>query len=121
VFVERRNRRRRRAVGISPGVRPATGLDRRFPRASTCPAIRFWCGAARFRPVGTVDRHPAKLAQPKAPGKTSFVNSTLVSTTGEYMGKFPEASQQADALGAQLVVKLQQTAGINRNPRAEFN
>jgi murein DD-endopeptidase MepM/ murein hydrolase activator NlpD len=57
---------------------------------------------------------PAKVDQdqPKAPVKAFFVNSTLVSTTGEYMGKFPEAGQEADALATQLAVNSEQTAGL---------
>ena len=56
---------------------------------------------------------PAKLDQdvPKLPGKAFFVNSALVSTTGEYMGKFLEAGHAADALAVQLAVNSEQVAG----------
>ena len=47
---------------------------------------------------------PAKLGQqaPQSPAKALFVNSTLISTTGGYMGKFQEAGQEADALAAPI-------------------
>src|ERR1700749_495428 len=42
---------------------------------------------------------PVKLGQDaaKMPAKAFFVNSTLLSTTGGYMGKFQEAGQEAEA------------------------
>src|ERR1700729_2736417 len=41
---------------------------------------------------------PARLGQPapQTPAKAFFVNSTLVSSTGGYMGKFQEAGQEAE-------------------------
>ncbi len=56
---------------------------------------------------------PAKLGQdvPKLVAKAYFVNSTLVSTTGGYMGKFPEAGQEADVLAVQLAVNSAQMQG----------
>jgi murein DD-endopeptidase MepM/ murein hydrolase activator NlpD len=53
---------------------------------------------------------PAKLGQqaPQSPAKALFVNSTLISTTGGYMGKFQEAGQEADALAAQLAMNSAQ-------------
>src|SRR5690242_2228924 len=55
---------------------------------------------------------PAKLGQaaPKTPAKAFFVNSTLVSTTGGYMGKFQEAGQEAEALATQLAMTPAQMA-----------
>ena len=55
---------------------------------------------------------PAKLGQeaPKTPAKAFFVNSTLLSTTGGYMGKFQEAGQEAEALAAQLAMNSAQMA-----------
>ena len=55
---------------------------------------------------------PAKLGQetPKTPAKAFFVNSTLVSTTGGYMGKFQEAGQEAEALAAQVAMNSAQMA-----------
>jgi murein DD-endopeptidase MepM/ murein hydrolase activator NlpD len=57
---------------------------------------------------------PAKLSQdvPKLVSKAYLVNSTLVSTAGGYMGKFPEAGQEADALAVQLAVNSAQRAGV---------
>ncbi len=56
---------------------------------------------------------PARLGQdvPKLVAKAYFVNSPLVSTTGGYMGKFPEAGQEADALAVQLAVNSAQMLG----------
>jgi Peptidase family M23 len=56
---------------------------------------------------------PAKASQdvPKVKTAAYFVNSTLVSTTGGYMGKFPETGQDADALALQLEVNSDQAAG----------
>jgi len=55
---------------------------------------------------------PAKLGQeaPKTPAKAFFINSTLVSTTGGYMGKFQEAGQEAEALAAQVAMNSAQMA-----------
>ena len=49
---------------------------------------------------------PARLGQEaaRAPADAYFVASPLVSTTGGYMGKFPEARQEADSLAAQLAL-----------------
>ena len=48
---------------------------------------------------------PAKLGQElKIVTKAYFVNSTLVSTTGGYMGKYQESGQEADDLALQLAV-----------------
>ena len=61
---------------------------------------------------------PAKLGQeaPNTPAKAFFVNSTLVSTTGGYMGKFQEAGQEADALAAQLAMNSAQIAAAQNEP-----
>ena len=61
---------------------------------------------------------PAKLGQetPKTPTKAIFVNSTLVSTTGGYMGKFQEAGQEAEALAAQLAMNSAQMAAAQNEP-----
>ena len=61
---------------------------------------------------------PAKLGQeaPKTPAKALFVYSTLVSTTGGYMGKFQEAGQEAEALAAQLAVNSAQVAAAQNAP-----
>jgi|GEM_PF-1747575 len=55
---------------------------------------------------------PARLGQPapQTPAKALFVNSTLVSTTGGFMGKFQEAGQEADALAAQVAMNSAQMA-----------
>jgi murein DD-endopeptidase MepM/ murein hydrolase activator NlpD len=55
---------------------------------------------------------PARLGQqaPQTPAKAFFVNSTLVSSTGGYMGKFQEAGQEAEALAAQLAMNSAQIA-----------
>lgn len=49
---------------------------------------------------------PVKLAAnaPKSDSEAFYVSATLVSTDGGYMGKFPEAGQEADALAAQLAM-----------------
>jgi Peptidase family M23 len=61
---------------------------------------------------------PAKLGQetPKTPSKALFVNSTLASTTGGYMGKFQEAGQEAEALAAQLAMNSAQIAAAQNEP-----
>jgi murein DD-endopeptidase MepM/ murein hydrolase activator NlpD len=61
---------------------------------------------------------PAKLGQeaPKTPAKAFFVNSTLVSTTGGYMGKFQEAGQEAEALAAQVAMNSAQIAAAQNEP-----
>ena len=61
---------------------------------------------------------PAKLGQeaPKTPAKAFFVNSTLVSTTGGYMGKFQEAGQEAEALAAQVAMNSAQMAAAQNEP-----
>ena len=61
---------------------------------------------------------PAKLGQetPKTPAKGLFVSSTLVSTTGGYMGKFQEAGQEAEALAAQLAMNSAQIAAAQNEP-----
>jgi murein DD-endopeptidase MepM/ murein hydrolase activator NlpD len=61
---------------------------------------------------------PAKLGQqaPQTPGKAFFVNSTLVSSTGGYMGKFQEAGQEAEALAAQLAMNSAQIAATQNEP-----
>jgi murein DD-endopeptidase MepM/ murein hydrolase activator NlpD len=61
---------------------------------------------------------PAKLGQeaPKTPAKALFVNSTLLSTIGGYMGKFQEAGQEAEALAAQLAMNSAQVAAAQNEP-----
>jgi Peptidase family M23 len=61
---------------------------------------------------------PARLGQPapQTPAKALFVNSTLVSSTGGYMGKFQEAGQAADALAAQLAMNSAQIAAAQTEP-----
>ncbi|MBV9908392.1 MAG: M23 family metallopeptidase [Hyphomicrobiales bacterium] len=61
---------------------------------------------------------PAKLGQeaPKTPAKAYFINSTLVSTTGGYMGKFQEAGQEAEALAAQVAMNSAQMAAAQNEP-----
>jgi len=61
---------------------------------------------------------PAKLGQeaPKTPAKAFFINSTLVSTTGGYMGKFQEAGQEAEALAAQVAMNSAQMAAAQNEP-----
>ena len=61
---------------------------------------------------------PARLSQPapQTPAKALFVSSTLVSTTGGYMGKFQEAGQEAEALAAQLAMNSAQAAAAQNTP-----
>jgi murein DD-endopeptidase MepM/ murein hydrolase activator NlpD len=61
---------------------------------------------------------PARLGQqaPQMPAKAFFVNSTLVSSTGGYMGKFQEAGQEAEALAAQLAMNSAQIAAAQNEP-----
>ena len=61
---------------------------------------------------------PARLGQqaPQTPAKAFFVNSTLVSSTGGYMGKFQEAGQEAEALAAQLAMNSAQIAAAQNEP-----
>ena len=55
---------------------------------------------------------PTKLAAnaPKLDADAFYVSATLVSTDGGYMGKFPEAGQEADSLAAQLAMNSAQMA-----------
>jgi hypothetical protein len=64
---------------------------------------------------------PAKLGEdiPKVVSKAYFVNSTLVSTAGGYMGKFPESGREADALAVQLAVNSAQRAGVETQAQIE--
>jgi murein DD-endopeptidase MepM/ murein hydrolase activator NlpD len=58
---------------------------------------------------------PAKLGEePKALVKTYFVNSTLVSTTGGYMGKFQESGSTADVLALQLAVNSEDSGKLTQ-------
>ena len=61
---------------------------------------------------------PSKLGQqaPPTPAKALFVNSTLISSTGGYMGKFQEAGQEAEALAAQLAMNSAQMAAAQNEP-----
>jgi hypothetical protein len=56
---------------------------------------------------------PAKLGldPPKSAAQAFFIDSALVSTNGGYMGKFPEAGQEADVLALQLAQNSEQAAG----------
>jgi murein DD-endopeptidase MepM/ murein hydrolase activator NlpD len=56
---------------------------------------------------------PSKLAAnaPKLEAPAYYVSATLVSTDGGYMGKFPEAGQEADALAERLAMNSAQLAG----------
>jgi len=62
---------------------------------------------------------PPKLTpdaiRPGSPGyairQAYFVNSTLASTNGGYMGRFPEAGQEADALAAEVQMNAEQATG----------
>ena len=62
---------------------------------------------------------PPKLTpdaiRPGSPGyaikQAYFIDSKLASTNGGYMGRFPEAGQEADALAAQLEMNSAQAAG----------
>jgi murein DD-endopeptidase MepM/ murein hydrolase activator NlpD len=58
---------------------------------------------------------PAKLgAEPKALAKAYFINSTLVSTTGGYMGKFQESGSTADVLALQLAVNSEDSGNLTQ-------
>ena len=50
---------------------------------------------------------------PKLETPAYYFSATLVSTDGGYMGKFPEAGQEADALAAQLAINSAQLAGAS--------
>ncbi|HYA74553.1 MAG TPA: M23 family metallopeptidase [Roseiarcus sp.] len=56
---------------------------------------------------------PSKLAAnaPKLEAQAYYVSAALVSTDGGYMGKFPEAGQEADALAERLAMNSAQMAG----------
>ncbi len=64
---------------------------------------------------------PAKLAAdaPRADAEAYYISSTLASTSGGYMGKFPEAGQEADALAAQLAMNSAQMAGTETQAQIE--
>ncbi len=55
---------------------------------------------------------PTQLAAnaPKPEAAAYYVSAALVSTDGGYMGKFPQAGQEADALAAQLAMNSAQMA-----------
>jgi len=55
---------------------------------------------------------PIKLAAnaPKIESQAFFISTTLVSTDGGFMGKFPEAGQEADAIAAQIAMADAQNA-----------
>jgi murein DD-endopeptidase MepM/ murein hydrolase activator NlpD len=58
---------------------------------------------------------PAKLGEePKALAKAYFISSTLVSTTGGYMGKFQEAGSTADVLALQLAVNSEDSGTLTQ-------
>jgi murein DD-endopeptidase MepM/ murein hydrolase activator NlpD len=58
---------------------------------------------------------PAKLGEePKALAKAYFINSTLVSTTGGYMGKFRDEGSTADTLALQLAVNSQESGAATQ-------
>ena len=70
---------------------------------------------------------PARLTpdavKPGAPGyavkQAYFVNSTLASSSGGYMGRFPEAGQEADALAAELQMNSQMAQGAQTQAQAD--
>ncbi len=64
---------------------------------------------------------PARLAAdaPRADAQAYYISSTLISTSGGYMGKFPEAGQEADALAAQLAMNSAQLAGTQTQAQIE--
>jgi murein DD-endopeptidase MepM/ murein hydrolase activator NlpD len=64
---------------------------------------------------------PVKLAAdaPRSEADAYFISSTLISTSGGYMGKFPEAGQEADALAAQLAMNSAQSAGAQTQAQIE--
>jgi murein DD-endopeptidase MepM/ murein hydrolase activator NlpD len=53
---------------------------------------------------------------PQTSAKALFVKSTLISSTGGYMGKFQEAGQEAEALAAQLAMNSAQMAAAQNAP-----
>ncbi|HEY5204467.1 MAG TPA: M23 family metallopeptidase [Roseiarcus sp.] len=73
---------------------------------------------AVLAPKDAIISVPARLGQqaPQTPAKAFFVNSTLVSSTGGYMGKFQEAGQEAEALAAQLAMNSAQIAAAQTEP-----
>jgi murein DD-endopeptidase MepM/ murein hydrolase activator NlpD len=58
---------------------------------------------------------PVRLAAnaPKLEAPAYYVSAALVSTDGGYMGKFPEAGQEADAAAARLAMNTEQMAGAS--------
>jgi len=58
---------------------------------------------------------PVKLAAnaPKVDADAFYVSASLVSTDGGYMGKFPEAGEEADALAAQLALNSAAMSGAS--------
>ncbi len=97
--------------GPEPGIRLSTIID--LPGDPVL--VRR---GAVLAPKDALISVPAKLGQeaPKTPAKAFFVNSTLVSTTGGYMGKFQEAGQEAEALAAQLAMNSAQMAAAQNEP-----
>ena len=61
-----------------------------------------------------LDANASKLEIP-----AHYVGATLVSTDGGYMGKFPEAGQEADALAAQLAMNSAQVAASSDTAQIE--
>jgi murein DD-endopeptidase MepM/ murein hydrolase activator NlpD len=97
--------------GPQPGIRLSTIID--LPGDP----VLVRRGAA-LAPKDALVSVPAKLGQPapQTPAKAFFINSTLVSTTGGYMGKFQEAGQEAEALAAQLAMNSAQIAAAQNEP-----
>ncbi len=72
-------------------------------------------GAPKDLLIAVPPRLTADAIKPGSPNyairQAYYVNSTLASTNGGYMGHFPEAGQEADALAAQLAMNSQMAEG----------
>ena len=102
-----------------PGGRSSGAPDKAFDdyrsagrSGARATGARLW----RRRTLSSPSRRSSGQQAPKTPAKAFFVNSTLVSTTGGYMGKFQEAGQEAEALAAQLAMNSAQMAAAQNEP-----
>jgi hypothetical protein len=98
-------------VGPEPPVRSSTIID--LPGDPVL--VRR---GAVLAPKDALISVPTRLGRqaPQTQAKAFFVNSTLVSSTGGYMGKFQEAGQEAEALAARLAMNSAQIAAAQNEP-----
>ena len=102
-------------VASAPASARGQGAARRQTLDHHRPSRRSGAGAAR-RGLGAARAAPRRAEQARREraetrGPAYYVSAALVSTDGGYMGKFPEAGQEADALAERLAMNSAQMAG----------